>query len=705
MNRKLYRLMNWPAIESIIYSDGDRPNKLLGAHREGNGILIQTFLPEAGSVSVVLKESGERVPMELADEDGFYACFLPRRKESTLSYCYEITDRSGAVRTAEDCYRFPSRWSPEDEKSFAAGIHYTVGEKLGAHLMEYDGISGTGFAVYAPGCARVSVVGDFNGWDGRVHQMSRSGESDVFELFIPGVSSGACYQYELRNRRGSTVRKSDPYARMTGGSPLHASIVTESSRFAWTDAVFLSSRAERRGSEKPFSVYEFDPAAFSDFRTARKILPAHVKELGFTAVQFRPGRSDSNALFAPDPRFGSPEELRTLVDAFHAVGVEVLFEWNPCRFDRSPEGLEQFSLSPVYESSDPLRAFTPDGRGCYFDVGRPQVSNYLLAAAFFQIEALHADGLAFDDLAPMLYLDYGKQESGWTPNLYGGAENPDAVEFLKHLNSMLQRRNPGAVTTAQESAAWSGVTGSVFEDRLGFFYKTQDGWKNSHLRYLSVDPLFREGVHELLLEDLLYQYTESFLLPLTAKDIGPGAETVLSAFPGSREEKFAALRQLIAMMMVHPGAKMLNLGETKAQTRPEPKSPAAGVFRMVRDLNRLYRTLPALHLNDSRPDGLEWIRQMADSRCMLCAIRRGARPGEFIFIVINNAGVEWKTEVGVPYDGNYRQIFCSAAKIYGGEASVPRAASAAVRKETDGRGYSLSLVLPPVSVSLYRYEE
>ena len=445
-------------------------------------------------------------------------------------------------------------------------------------------------------------------------------------------------------------------------------------------------------------------ASFGDFQTAAADLPERVKALGFTSVEFRPSDRGSNSLFAPDWRYGTPEELRALTAAFHEKGLEVIFRWDPSRFDRSASGLQQFGLAPTYESADPLRSDTPDGKALYFDLGNKRVSNYLLCAALYYVEQLHADGLFFDDLSPMLYLDYDRQESGYTPNLYGGVENLDAVEFLKHLHSILQKRDAGAVSIAQLSSAWTSVTGRVEDDTLGFTFLMHGGWLQAHRQYLSCDPLFRRGAHNLLLEDLLYQYMENYILPLPDSAAGPGMSALLGGFHGDEKARLSALRLFLSLMMVHPGAKLMNLGEThRSLAGGEGRGELAPVDRMVKDLHALYRAQPALHQNDTRPDSFEWIRQMANDHCVLCALRRGSRPAEFLIIAVNGSGSDWQEEIGVPYAGGYQEIFNSEAKAYGGGAAVPRAARRASEKETDGRAYTVQLSLPASSVTIYQY--
>lgn len=715
-------MMNWPEIESVIYSDGDRPDVLLGAHDAGGGTLIQTFRPGVNSVTVVLeKQDGtdqtgarSRIPMELADEDGFYACFLPGRKAAELRYHYEITAMDGTVRRVQDSYRFPSYYREEDEKSFAAGTHYSLYERLGAHPMEYDGVNGTWFACYAPAAARVSVVGDFNGWDGRSHQMSRFEDTGVFGIFVPGVEAGAAYQFEIRAKSGLISLHSDPFATAMRKDNSGQSVVTSLNGYPWKNEKNTLPLRSTDGRLVPLSVYEFDPSAFGSFREAADILPEYVVSLGFGAVAFRVSSTDGNSPYAPDPALGTPEELMSLVDALHGRKLGCLLEWNPVSFVKTRTGLSEFDWQPLFESPDEKRRETPDGRSGYFDLANPRVSDYLLADAFFWVKQYRFDGILTADLAPQLYLDYGKQESAHAVNMYGGVENLEAVEFFHHFNSILHKKEPGTLTIAEISSVWTGVTGAADENHLGFDYKLHTAFRDNLVKYLGTDPLFRRSRHNLLLEDMVYQYTENYMLPILAKDMGPSAHTILGRLSGETEEaKYASLRLLIATLMVHPGAKILNLGETLADVRTAkaagkegtPAAPQEGLRTMAAVLNDLYQHSPAFFENDDHPDGFEWIRQMSNEQDMLIFLRKGAHPADFAYTAVNYSGAEWKIEAGAPYAGSYQRIFCSDDPSFGGKSGKAESPVQAVSGERDGRSHFVSFTAPPLSLSIFRYAD
>ena len=694
MHKKLYKMMNWPEIESVIYSDGDRPSSLLGAHRQGNGTLIQAFFPNVNGVSVVLSD-GNKTPMELADEDGFYAVYVPDADPETISYHYEVTEKDGHRKEVEDCRRFQPLFTAADEKSFSSGIHYEVQKKLGAHPVTMDGCSGTSFAICVPNAARVSVIGSFNEWDGRMHQMDRFEDTDIFQIFIPGVEAGESYQFEVRSHSGQIIRKSDPYALCSGDAPAFASIVTAAGSFAWKDESFRKQVRARRKND-PVSIYAFHTASFSGFASAAAVLPAHIKDLGFNFCAFDPADADACSLFAPDRSSGTPAELRTLVSAFHEQGIGVFFRWNPVSFLKKENGLQGFAGTNWFEYPDPRKAETPDGKKLYFDLANPRVTDYLIANALYLIEECHADGLITTDIAPALYLDYGKQESGYTPNMYGETQNLEAVEFFRHLCSIIDKRDPGTILIAKETAQWPQVTETMENGGLGFTFKLHDSWKNDMLRYMSTDPLFREGSHELLLENMAYQYAEKYMLPMDPDTVGAGGSSLRAKMPGEDPQKESNLRLLAASMFTHPGAKLLSLGETRSDIRKD---------RLIKDLNNLYQTLPAMHQNDDRPDSFEWVRQIANKECMVCFLRKGSHPNDFAFIVANYAGAAWKAEIGVPYEGRYKEIFRSDSSVYGGPASSRLQSRMSKEGETDGRAQKITVDCPPLSLSIFTYSE
>ena len=714
-------MMNWPEIESVIYSDGDRPDLLLGAHDQNGGVLIQTFRPGVNRITVVLERQDgadrtgarARIPMELADEDGFYACFLPGKKAAELRYHYEITTKDGSVTVVPDPYRFPFYFREEDERALSAGSHSSLYERLGAHPMQYDGVDGTWFACLAPSASRVSVVGDFNGWDARTHQMSRFEDTGIFGIFVPGVPAGAAYQFEIRAKSGITSLRSDPFAFAVKGDNSGQCVVTPLSGFPWKTLNPAPAATTPEGRRTPLSVYHFDPSAFGTFEEAKDVLPDYVSSLGFDAVAFSPVPADNNTLFAPDPQFGSPDSLMSLVDALHEKKLRCFFTWNPVSFIRTRSGLSLFDAAPLFESPDDRRRDTPDGRSSYFDCANPEICSFLLSNALFFVRVYHADGLLTTDLSPQLYLDYGRQEMDHAVNMYGGVQNLEAVAFFRNCNAHLHKEQPGTITIAETDSVWSGVTGNQEDSSLGFDYKLHTAFRDALVRYLRTDPLFRRGKHNLLLEDMVYQYTEQYMLPFLAQDMGPSRRTILDALPGENEEtKYASLRLLIASMMVHPGAKILNLGETLADVRAAldngkhhtaAATPAEGLGVMTAALNHLYHQDRAFYENDDHPDGFEWIRQMANDQNMLCFLRKGSHPDDFAYIAVNYSGAAWQIRAGVPYAGSYRRIFSSSAPLYGGTGTEKQERAEAEPAEMDGRSHSMEFSVDPLSLSIFRY--
>ncbi|MDO4285054.1 MAG: alpha amylase C-terminal domain-containing protein [Eubacteriales bacterium] len=773
MDRKLYKMMNWAQIEAVIYSDTDRPDLVLGAQQRGSGVLVQAFFPWAAKVWIVPEESGQkqssaqpqqrRIAMELADEDGFFAAFLPNTKASALSYRYEIETPEGELVRQEEVYRFRPFITPEEEGAFHAGVAYEIYEKLGAHPMTVGGTEGVAFALYAPHAARVSVVGDFNGWDGRLHQMVREEESDFFQLFVPGVKAGMFYKFEIKLRSGVTFLKSDPYAFGSEEGAGGASIVRAVGDYAFGDQNFVKKRGQACGGSAPVSICEVPLDQFAGkyrYGELAMRLCAYVKSTGHTHVLLSGlaeslccgGRRVTRSFYAPREALGTPEELQALVGLLHHRGIGVLAALSPASFySEDPSAMAGFDGEPLYESGDPLRDGTPEGGALYFDYGKPEVSNFLIANAMYWVEQYHFDGLLLGDIARMLYLDYGKAQGQYRPNLYGGKENPEAVELLRHLNSMMARRNPGVLMIAEDSSGWPGVTAPVEEGGLGFHLKSHQQWELDMARYFSTDPYFRRGAHDLLLDHLLYQYAEHFLLPLQ----GGGW---LGAMPGEESARYANLRLLIALQMMHPGKKLLSaeLGagaealwpEETEDTQRSPEDVSAGtetaehaacgsaaessdtetaeasaqnvsavpsddavrraalkegLLRMIADLHILYKEQSALTAKDASPDGFQWVRHIANDHCVLSFVRRGKTPDDFLLVVCNPANAPWEEEIGVPYAGGYKEIFNTDRESYGGEGAGNARMRQSRPGERDERSDYIRVQCPPLSLLVFSY--
>lgn len=729
MTKKLYKMMNWPVIEEIIYSESQDPHATLGPHVQGNGTLIQAFFPGAQKVTLQLTGDMSEKEMELADDDGFFAVWLPTKNVG--EYQYIVSYENGSVETMQDAYRHECLITAEDEEKFARGVHYTVYEKLGAHPMNLDGEDGVYFAVWAPNALRVSTVGDFNHWDGRVHQM-RKLPSGIFEIFIPGVKAGDNYKYEIKLKTGLTYLKADPYGNAAQLRPETASVVADLRNFKWEDKEFIKKRKTFQKENAPISVYELylgsflapkDDEEYANYREiADKLIP-YVKEMGYTHVELMPVMEhplDASwgyqviGYYAPTARYGTPEDFMYFVNELHKAGIGVILDWVPAHFPRDIYGLSSFDGTCLYENPDEQRRSHPHWGTLVFDYGRPEVSNYLIANALFWVEKFHADGIRMDAVASMLYLDYGRNPGEWTANIYGGNENLEAVELIKHLNSMMGKRNPGVLRIAEESTAWPLVTGSLEDGGLGFDLKWNMGWMNDYLDYIKYDPYFRSHHHSELTFSMIYAYSEKFMLVFSHDEAVHGKSSMLGKMPGEREQKFANLRLTYAYMFTHPGRKLLFMGqdigefsewnemrrtEWELLKYPDHKGMAA----LVKKLNELYTTKPALYEWDDKPEGFAWINSINSAENLLTFMRRTRKKESLLVVAANFSGVEKQVKIGVPYEGSYKEILNTDAEEFGGSGMVNKRAKRAVKKEWDDRPYSVSITLAPLSASILEF--
>ncbi len=730
MNKKLYKLMNWPEIEGIVYSESDNPHRLLGAHVTGNSVLVQTFQPGAKSVRLQLVEGDKSYKMEMADEEGYFALLLPGKKIPDYEYVVEAAD--GSLKKVRDAYNYPPQIAREDGEKFNAGIHYTIYEKLGAHIMTIDGVKGTLFAVWAPNAVRVSVVGDFNGWDGRTHQMRRLWDSGIFELFVPDVAEGECYKYEIKAKGGLTFLKADPYAFGQQLRPDSASVVREIDGFGWEDAKWMKERAERQAQDQPVNVYEIylgsfaKPADGREYCNYRELAPKiieYVKKMGYTHVELMPVMEhplDASwgyqviGYYAPTARYGTAEDFMFFMNELHKAGIGVILDWVPAHFPRDTYGLSGFDGTCLYEHQDPRQGFHPHWGTLIYNYGRPEVRNYLIANALYWAERYHADGIRIDAVASMLYLDYGKNDGEWVANIYGGNENLEAVEFLKHLNSVMKKRNPGVLMIAEESTAWPKVTGALDDDGLGFDLKWNMGFMNDYLNYIRTDPYFRSGRHNDLTFSMIYAYSEKFMLVFSHDEVVHGKATLIGKMPGNRSEQFANMRLTYAYHMTHPGKKLFFMGQDigeydefnearEVEWELLKVDEHAGLNRLVADLNKLYVSRPALYEKDDSWEGFEWINCITPNACMLSYLRKADKTEETLVVVANFANAKQEFRIGVPYEGKYKEIFNTDAKIYGGGGKVNKGIRESIETEWDGKPYAIDMVSAPLSVSIFSY--
>ncbi len=714
MNNKLYKLMNWPEIEEIIYSDGDDPHRILGAHKVGSSCLVQAFFPEAREV--LLRVTGRAdVEMEMADEAGFFAALVPFKDR--MEYRYVVTGADGETAEVYDAYAFAPLINREDTIRFGNGIHYHIFEKLGAHPMVRQGVPGCEFAVWAPDMARVSVVGTFNHWDGRLHQMKQIDRSGIFEIFVPGVAPGDEYQFELKNRQGLLFKRPDPYAFRARDAHADVSVVDQEEPFAWTDDSFLAARKQFKKDETPFSAGEIYLEDFAAWRADRKEgkgrvtweeltadVLAYVERCGYTAVVLLPVMEhhianpyEITAHFAVAGTDGEEQGFQLLVNALHEKGVRVLIDWAPVTFPSKDCGLAFYNGKELYEYGG-SKGTQPYTGYKLFDFGRRQVVSFLLSNAVYWADRFHVDGFRLPDIAKAIYLDYDRGPGGWTPNVYGGNENLEALEFFRQFSDIMKKRDPGIITITRETACYPQVTEDTQEGGLGITYKINNGWAEDFLKYLENDPIRRSGVHNELTFSLLYCYTERFINALGSDQLPNGLSTLTERMPGDDDAREAGVRLAVSYMYTHPGGKLLYAGA--AGILDEGRAPFAA---MVAALDRLYNREPALYAADRTDAGFEWINSMASDACMLSFLRKGRKPNEQLVVVANFAGVEQEFTVGVPSDGKYKEIFNSDDKHFGGSGMMNRKTIEAKRRAEDGRLYSIELKLAALSLAVFSF--
>jgi 1,4-alpha-glucan branching enzyme len=635
-----------------------------------------------------------------------------------------------------DVVHGPTLFSESDIYLFKQGNHFRLYEKLGSHALTVDGRQGVYFAVWAPNAARVSVIGDFNGWTPDAHSLSvRWDGSGIWEGFVPGLANGSCYKYHVKSRLGSySIDKGDPYAFGWEMPPRTASIVTGLD-YAWGDQAWLEGRAARRFLDSPFSVYEVHLGSWRripeegkrplTYREMAAQLPGYVKDLGFTHVEFLPVMEhpfygswgyQTTGYFAPTARHGSPQDFMYLVDTLHQNGIGVILDWVPSHFPSDAHGLAYFDGTHLYEHADPRQGFHPDWKSFIFNHGRNEVRDFLISSAVFWLDKYHADGLRVDAVASILYLDYSRREGEWIPNEFGGRENIPAIVFLKRLNEVVHGAYPGIVTVAEESTAWPMVTRPTYVGGLGFSLKWNMGWMHDILVYMSMDPIYRKHHHSQLTFSIWYAFYENFVLPLSHDEVVHGKGSLIAKMPGDDWQKFANLRLLLAFMHAHPGKKNLFMGGEFGQWREwwHEESldwhlleypPHQGVQRLVRDLNRLHRDEPALHELDFDRDGFEWI-DLGDWEKSVVVFARKSRSEKDELVVVANFTpiIRRGYRVGVPAAGYWKEILNTDARDYGGAGLGNLGGVGSEPVPFHGRGDSLNLTLPPLALLVFRRE-
>ena len=690
MSKTVYDYMDWPGIEAVVYGEETAPRDVMGPRLTPDGVLIQGFFPEAKSAVVTVGR--KKYEMELEDEAGYYAVLLPGRKIPDYEFQVELEKET---KKFKDAYAFGGLLTEEDERAFLGGVYYEAYKKMGAHPMTMDGVAGTHFAVWAPNAIRVSVVGEFNNWDGRVLPMHKMPMSGIFELFVPGVKPGDAYRYEIKVKGDVILQKADPYGNRTQPAPVWDSVVAEVDGFQWTDEKWMTDRKKYDDRKQPVSIYE---TSLGQWKEGKELI-AFAKGQGYTHVELHPVMEfleegadgyPTSAYFAVSTRYGTPADFAALVDGLHQEGIGVILDWSPAQFPGYAGGLEKFDGTPLYEVKDPNMAVHPMWGTMLYNYDSPMVKDFLISNACFWLEVFHADGLRMDDVDAMLYLDYGRKD-GWTPNIYGSNENLHAIEFLKHLNSIVKKRAPGALLIAQEDGLWPELTDSVENDHIGFDYKWSGGWTRDFLFYLSVDPILRKNYHDQLTLSTLYAYSEHYILTLGSRDVG-SPEELMAKLPGDGKQKLAQVREAYSYMMVHPGCKMMAPGAEM----PE------GLSKCIQALNALYKSSPALYQMDDEYDGFEWIQLMKYEENVITFLRKTEKPEETLLVICNFAAIPYGNyQVGVPFAGKYKEIFNSDAAEFGGEGVVNPRIKTAKAEECDEREHSIKVKLPALGVSIF----
>jgi len=731
MEDKLYHMMNWPEIETVVYSEENKPRNILGPQITKDGILFQCFLPHASKVSVRIQGKKKEYPMEQVDEGGFFAALIPGIK--IPSYQLIAEDKDGIKKEFYDAYAFDSQLSLKEEQQFNAGICYEIYNTLGAHEMTIDGISGVYFAVWAPNALRVSVVGDFNSWDGRVHQMQVSDASGIYELFIPGLTKGILYKFELKGTGGLVWLKADPYANEAQLRPDTASIVTDISSYQWNDKEWLKGRKQLQKENQPMLIYEMHMGSwkkpkekeFYNYHELAPMLAEYVKEMGYTHVELMPIMEypydaswgyQVTGYYAPTSRYGTNEDFMYFLDYLHQQGIGVILDWVPAHFPRDTFGLSNFDGTCLYEHLDPRQGSHPHWGTLIYNYGRPQVKNFLISNALFWIKEYHVDGIRIDAVASMLYLDYGKNDGEWVANMYGSNENLEAIDFFKQLTSVLRKKYPDVLLIAEESTAWPKVTGTD-EDSLGFHYKWNMGWMNDFMNYMQYDPVFRGAHHDELMFSLVYAYSEKFILSLSHDEVVHEKGSLINKMPGELDQKFANLRAAYGFMAAHPGKKLLFMGQEFAQLKEWSeetelewnlleKKEHLQMKTYVKDLWHLYKQLPAFYQLDSHPDGFEWINVMEYEKNILTFLRKTRRNADTLLIVCNFSALQYEGyQIGVPYQGKYKEKFNSDRIEYGGTGVVNPRIKMSKKEECDERRYSIKIKVPPLGFQIFTYSK
>ena len=727
----------------LVRAENRDPFRLLGPHIVEEGeqkrLVVRGFLPRAIEVSVLLEGHGDPIPAVRVHSDGLFEAALPAYPHLPISpsrYRWRVVEQGQPTREFHDSYAFPPLLSDFDLYLIGEGTHYLKYEKVGAHPVVVEGIAGVQFAVWAPNAMRVSVVGDFNHWDGRTHPMRNRGPSGVWELFVPGLAEDAIYKYEIRPASGDLpLMKSDPYAFRSELRPNSGSIVARLDHHHWNDYGWMEYRSRNDWLSSPISVYEVHLGSWRRVmeeggrwltytELADQLIP-YVKQIGYTHIELMPVMEypfdgswgyQTLGYFSATSRYGTPAEFMAFVDRCHQAGIGVFLDWTPAHFPSDGHGLGEFDGTHLYEHADPRQGRHPDWGTLVFNYGRNEVQNFLISNALFWIDKFHIDGLRVDAVASMLYLDYSRREGEWIPNEYGGRENLAAIAFIKRLNEVVYSRHPGVLTIAEESTSWPMVSRPTYLGGLGFSLKWNMGWMNDTLSYFSENPIYRKYHHNRMTFSMLYAFTENFVLPFSHDEVVHGKASLINKMPGDLWQQFANLRLLYGYMFAHPGKKLMFMGGEIGQ-RGEWSHDSSlewhlleypqhrGLQALTGDLNAVYRNEPALHQVDFDWHGFEWIDCNDADSSVLSFLRRAKDPGNFIVVAANFTPVFREDyRVGVPELGFYREIMNTDAERYGGTNEGNSGGVHAEAVPWNNHPYSINLRLPALAAIYFKHQ-
>lgn len=725
-------LVDAATIETLLGGRHADPFSVLGMHETDNGIEVRVLMPDASSISIIDKESQQAiVEMERLHEDGFFAVVIPKRHDF---FTYQLNVFWGHEnQILEDPYRFRPILSDLDNWLLAEGTHYRPYEKLGAHFTEVEGVAGVNFILWAPNAKRVSVVGDFNFWDGRRHPMRFHPENGLWEIFIPQVALGSLYKYELLDANETLRLKADPYAFASQLRPDTASQVS-----ALPDIVAMTeARKKANAFDAPISIYEVHLGSWrrnlennfwlSYDEIADQLIP-YVKEMGFTHIELMPINEfpfDGSwgyqplGLYSPTSRFGDPQQLRSFIQKAHDAGINVILDWVPGHFPSDTHGLAYFDGTALYEHADPKEGYHQDWNTLIYNYGRNEVRNFLSGNGLYWLERFGIDALRVDAVASMIYRDYSRKEGEWIPNQYGGRENLEAIEFLKHTNYVIGNEIDGCIAIAEESTAFPGITNPPEMGGLGFHYKWNMGWMNDTLSYMKLDPVYRQHHHNQLTFGMLYNYTENFILPLSHDEVVHGKGSLLDKMPGDAWQKFANLRAYYGYMWGHPGKKLLFMGAEFAQGREWDYQESldwfllddqngggwhSGVQSLVKDLNHFYQQTPAMHQLDFDPQGFEWL-VVDDYQNSVFAFARRDRDGNEVIVVSNFTPVPRENyRIGVNQAGVYQEVLNTDSDFYHGSNVGNSGALHSEAIAAHNKAQSISLTVPPLATIYLQYQ-